>query len=574
VSSTVLDIDLAPGLIRPADARIAIVANTFQTVDETLAHYRMSAADGNVLNQNNEFYLERYRAMIPTIGGERREIVDSVNFLRSQVGGRSLINEHNSCSLNGVYLYSFLTQNGYEGKVELIDNISLEADRARQVVLESDIVLLSTTFITSVDTIVRLAKMIKEWNPRAKVIAGGAKLTQYADDSEIVEAARAADALVLSPNGEKTMLRLIPRLMEGKSLDGLMNVAYHDGEFHRSSRNLPDGVDIDTNFVRWSSLPPSIVRSSLNLRTGRGCPFKCKFCTFPSYNDQKIDLMSTESVIAQLREIQSMPEVTSVRFVDDTLFLNRKHLISVCQGMIDIGFSLPWTAYLRSTTLTEECTRYLAEAGCKLVLVGIESADQTVLDNMLKGTKEAHNWTAAANLAKYGILGFAFILTGFPGETRASVDKTIDFLNNSGIQSYVHSPLFVFPNSPVAREAREFGLTGGFNDWSHETMDCRTAIEECSRIFEEVTECGYIDRGSSVTKVLLDHGYSVDGVKNLAISHNRLAKAEIRNTPADSLLAHFQGLALGQNVGVDAVGDFTSPYARTGPVHVNSSARY
>ncbi|MFD7730118.1 B12-binding domain-containing radical SAM protein [Kitasatospora phosalacinea] len=575
MSSTLLDIDFRPDLIRPADARIAIIANAFQTVDETLAHYRMAADDEEVLNRNNEFYLERYRAMVPTVDGARREIIDAVNAMRTGEGGDSLIDEHNSCSLNGVYLYSFLSRNGYEGKVELIDNLDLEVERARQIVTDSDVVLLSTTFITSVDTIVRLARLMKEWNPRAKVIVGGAKLTQYADESEIVEAARSADALILSPNGEKTLLRMIPRLMEGRSVEGLLNVAYHDGEFHRSSRNLPDGVDIDSNFVRWSDLPPSIVRSSLNLRTGRGCPFKCKFCTFPSYNDQKVDLMSTESVIAQLREIQRMPEVKSIRFVDDTLFLNRNHLISVCQGMIDIGFDLPWTAYLRSTTLTEESCRYLSEAGCKLVLVGVESADQTVLDNMLKGTKEKHNWTAAANLAKYGILGFAFILTGFPGETTASVDKTIDFLNNSGIQSYVHSPLFVFPNSPVAREAQAFGLTGGFNDWAHPTMDCRTAIEESSRIFQEVTNCGYIDRGSSVTKVLLDHGYSVDQVKELAISHNQIARDEMNGVSTAAALAAFRRLALDRNIGASSVGAFTSPYARTGgALHINSSARY
>lgn len=69
MSSTVVDIEFGTALIRPADARIAIIANAFQTVDETLAHYRMAADDEEVLNRNNEFYLERYRAMIPTIDG-------------------------------------------------------------------------------------------------------------------------------------------------------------------------------------------------------------------------------------------------------------------------------------------------------------------------------------------------------------------------------------------------------------------------------------------------------------------------------------------------------------------------
>ncbi|NBH08559.1 radical SAM protein [Amycolatopsis sp. SID8362] len=553
-----------------------IVANACQTVDETLDQFKFGAGDPDLLERNNSGYLDLYRAMIPEIDGERREIVDAVNHVRRGLPGAGLVDEHNSSSLNGVYLYDFLCRQGYAGRTELVDNIDLEAERAAELAKAADVVLLSTTFITSASTIVRVCKLLKSWNPKALVIVGGAKLTQYSDDREIHGAARAADALILSPNGERTLLEVIRRLVLGESIASVPNIAYDDGEFRCTSRNLHDGVDIDANSVRWDELPDYILRTSVNVRTGRGCPFKCKFCTFPSYNDQQVDLMETESVVHQLRQIMRLPQVGSVRFVDDTLFLNRNHLITVCRRMIDIGFDKPWTAYLRAPTLTDECVRYLSEAGCRLVLVGVESADQAVLNNMLKGTREKHNWVAAENLAKYDVMGFAFMLVGFPGETQKSVSKSIDFLNNSGIHSYVHSPLFVFPNSPLAREARDFGLKGGFNDWAHDTMDCRTAVEECGRMFAEVHNAAYIDRGSSVTKTLLDHGASVGEASRMGVLHNETARRQGAGLDDSATRAEFAALAAGmQHATARSVDAVTTPYSRVdGRLEITSPARY
>lgn len=557
------------------NARLVVVANACQTVDETLDQYRRTSTDPAALEANNSYYLDQYVAMIPHVGGQRREIVDAINSVRAEAGHPSFLNEHNSCSLNGVYLYDLLSRFGYAGRTDLVDNIDLDSERARRLVECADIVLLSSTFITSAATIVRVTRVIKEWNSDVKVIVGGAKLTQFADESEIHEAARHADALVLSPNGEQTLLKLIPRIFRGEPIDDVPNVAYHSDGFRRSIGLHHDGVDIDAYSVRWNELPAEVLRSSVNVRTGRGCPFKCKFCTFPSYNDQRVDLMSVETVLSQLRQIMRQPQVKSVRFVDDTLFLNHRHLLDVCHGMIDIGFDLPWTAYLRTTTLNKECTTALRNAGCKLVLVGVESADQQVLNNMFKGTREAHAWEAAKNLHDSDIFGFAFILTGFPGETPRTIDKTIDFLNNSGIHSYVHSPLFVFPNSPIAKEAVGFGLEGGFNDWRHATMDCRGAMDQCMRIFHEVVNAAYIDRGSSITKVLLDHGFTVQEVRSLGIAHNELARRELDDVANDDVLEAFRRLSLGGGGGADHVTAISSPYSRTGTgLQVNSGARF
>ena len=556
--------------------KIMIVANAIQTVAETLDAFRFYSNDKARLDANNQIYLDTYLRMLPKIGGSRREIVDAANHYRTRNGRKRPLSEHNSYALNGIHLYNYLVTRGRDWQVELIDNLDLEPDLSRSIAELADVAVLSTTFITSAFTITRVSNVLKSWNPRIKVIVGGAKLTQFATELELHEAAQACDGMILSRTGEKTLLKSLDLIDDDKPFHGLPNMASWQGGFRWSPASEDDGDDIDDTRVRWETLPSRYLRSAVNVRTGRGCPFKCKFCTFPGYNDQRTDLKEVGTVMTELAEIARRPEVRSVRFVDDTLFLNKKHLIDVCKAMIATGFDRPWTCYLRASTLTDECCRYLRDAGCQLVLLGVESADDQVLRNMSKGTTEAQNWTAAGNLAKYGIFCFSFILVGYPGETEATVAKVIDFLNNSGTHGYVHSPMFIFPKSPISTEAAKFNLRGGFNDWSHDTMDAVTAIEACDHIFHSVTGAAYIDRGSSVCKVLLDHGFSVESVKELGSLHNDIARrqnggeSELTGIRKFSLLA-----ASAHGYAAESHYEASSPYSRTqDEARLNAGARY
>lgn len=542
--------------------KTVIIANANQTLDETLDSFKFYSDDPELLERNNDYYLSTFERMLPVVDGKRRELVDSINYVRRKHEVSGAINEHNSCSLNGVWLYNFLQQNNFKN-THLIDNIDMQKSDAKMLIEDADVVLISTTFITSTYTISRVGRVAKSWNPDVKVLVGGAKMIQFADEAELHNAAMACDGLILSVNGELTLLEILNRMQDGRCFHDVPNLAYYDNGFVRNPSEK-DAADINETSINWLEIPDYILRDSANVRTGRGCPFKCKFCTFPSYNNQRVVLKSTDTIVNELIAIKQQPQIKSIRFVDDTLFISKKHLIKVCQEIIDLQLDIPWTAYLRTATITEETARYLSEAGCVLVLLGVEACDDSVLKNMTKMTTEAHNWTAANNLAKYGILAYSFILTGFPGETQRTINKTIDFLNNSGTQAYVHSPMFVFPNTPVIKAAKEFGLVGGFNDWRHDTMDARGAIDACEQIFNEVTNSAYIDRGSSICKVMIDHGYSAEEVRMAGIYHNEIARLQNAGSPYGGSYTGLEKLAL-KDIEIGSFNfndEFTSYYSR------------
>jgi hypothetical protein len=127
----------------------------------------------------------------------------------------------------------------------------------------------------------------------------------------------------------------------------------------------------------------------------------------------------------------------------------------------------------------------------------------------------------------------------------------------------------------VAREAQQFDLHGGFNDWSHETMDCHTAIEECDRMFAEARNSAYLDRGSSITKVLLDHEHSVDDVRRIGILHNDLAREERGGRQTAATLERFAASVTNASYGSAAsVAALSSPYRRISTAAANAGARF
>lgn len=72
----------------------------------------------------------------------------------------------------------------------------------------------------------------------------------------------------------------------------------------------------------------------------------------------------------------------------------------------------------------------LRRAGCEIVWLGAESGAQTVLDAMEKGTTVAQIYEAAAQLHAAGVQVAFFLQFGYPGETRADIEKTLQMVRD------------------------------------------------------------------------------------------------------------------------------------------------
>jgi radical SAM superfamily enzyme YgiQ (UPF0313 family) len=70
----------------------------------------------------------------------------------------------------------------------------------------------------------------------------------------------------------------------------------------------------------------------------------------------------------------------------------------------------------------------MKKTGCQSVFVGVESGDQTVLDNIIGKSLRLKNVIKFAEMSKkIGLRTAGFYIIGFPGETKETMMNTVDF---------------------------------------------------------------------------------------------------------------------------------------------------
>lgn len=157
--------------------------------------------------------------------------------------------------------------------------------------------------------------------------------------------------------------------------------------------------------------------------TSMGCPYKCTFC-IPGTIDFK--LRNIDNCIEELRYICSLG-VKEVLFQDSTLTVNRKHILSLCQRMIEEKLNMKWICLSRVDNVDRELLALMKRAGCHSIQFGVESGDENILKDMQKGItkkqiKNAFQWCKEVKIRTNG-----FFIIGLPGETAETVRKTINF---------------------------------------------------------------------------------------------------------------------------------------------------
>jgi Radical SAM superfamily/B12 binding domain len=213
----------------------------------------------------------------------------------------------------------------------------------------------------------------------------------------------------------------------------------------------------------------------------RGCPFRCKFCSYPQQHDDLI-YKSPEKMLDEFLFYQAQG-VQHIACFDSTMLTPMARMKKLCRLLVEQRCSLDWSCYGHAAQLqSADFCRMLAQAGCFLVFVGIESGDEHVLEQMNKSATREKMLRAVRNVQEAGMLCITSLFIGFPGETPETAKNSLSFIQEAEPDFY---QLFAFQirdvNAPVIQEAERFHLTYHLNEsgmgaaWSHEGMDLETA---------------------------------------------------------------------------------------------------
>jgi radical SAM superfamily enzyme YgiQ (UPF0313 family) len=226
----------------------------------------------------------------------------------------------------------------------------------------------------------------------------------------------------------------------------------------------------------------------VSIFTSRGCNAKCTYCVYPQTMFGSFRSRSPVNIAKEFEWIaKNLPEVKEVLIDDDTFTMFSDHAKEVAKELIRVGNKIPWTCEARAT-LDYEALSLMKKAGCRLIVVGFESINQKVLNNIKKGIKQtnAEDFVEAAKKAKVKIHGC--FMAGNPGDTLETMNATLEWAINKNFDTAQFFPLQVYPGTAAYEEQKTKGLLKKqpYRMWiTDEGMHNMTLIKSDSGISEQ-----------------------------------------------------------------------------------------
>jgi len=190
----------------------------------------------------------------------------------------------------------------------------------------------------------------------------------------------------------------------------------------------------------------------ISLYTGRGCRSKCTFCLWPqTVGGHRYRTRTPAHVIEEIRVAKGyFPEVREFFFDDDTFTddLPRAEEIAVGLGKLGVTWSCNAKANVPRKTL-----QVLKDNGLRLLLVGYETGNQKILNNIKKGVRIDVARQFARDCHELGIVVHGTFIIGLPGESRETIEETIRFaidIDPHTIQVSLAAP---YPGTELFRQA-------------------------------------------------------------------------------------------------------------------------
>jgi len=278
------------------------------------------------------------------------------------------------------------------------------------------------------DVDVKIASMMKDANPKLKVAFVGPPVTIEPD--KVLENT-AIDFIV-----RREFDHQIADYAKGKPIEDLPGVSYRkngkvvhnpEGPVIENLDELPWVSKVyqrDLDVTRYNV--PFLLNPFISFYTSRGCPAMCTFCLWrQTHSGHRWRLRSTDDVANEVRfAVEAFPQGKEIFFDDDTFKYQKASTIELCRKLKPLKFT--WSCTSRVTT-DYDTLKAMKEAGCRLLIVGYESGDQQILKNIKKGATIEMAERFTANCKKLGLIIHGDFIIGLPGETPASIRKTIDF---------------------------------------------------------------------------------------------------------------------------------------------------
>jgi radical SAM superfamily enzyme YgiQ (UPF0313 family) len=365
---------------------------------------------------------------------------------------------------------------------------------------EPDVVGLSVmTFQRA--TAFKIARLIKQLRPAARIVAGGYDPSLAPD---AYEPCADVDFLVRG-EGELTFCELLRALETGRETPPIAGLSWRTPA-GLEEQDAPDRQQPARSWTHGPERPIANLKSNplrlpnrgarvLNgytllgrqvdvIETSRGCTYDCSFCSIIEMRGRNFHVYPVERVLADIADARSRG-AKAIFLVDDNITLDVHRFELLCRAIIEAGLNdIDYLVQAMTSPLAQHgatLAPLMKRAGFRYVFLGIENILEDDLEFLKARAKNARhglgsggNTTIEAidHLHRHGLFVVGGLIVGNPDDTRESIEINLKFAERYVDWPYIQHPT-PYPRTPMTQQFREQNLIVD-EDLSH--YDGTTAV--------------------------------------------------------------------------------------------------
>lgn len=433
------------------------------------------------------------------------------------------------------YLGTYLDKHAFT--FDYVNSFQDEKEELAKKLMQENIVAIAvtTTLYVSFFPIVEVVEFIRTYNRSAKIVIGGPFVSTKARNLAPAELnflfqTIGADFYVNSSQGETSLIKLIHVLKNNLPVAQVNNIYYKTDSGYQSTPISRENNRLSENMVNWD-LFSQRVGNYAAVRTAISCPFSCAFCGFPEHAGP-YQTAEVQKIEQELNRLDRIGKVKSVHFIDDTFNIPVRRFKEILKMMINKKFTFKWHSYFRSQFADKEMVEMMEESGCEGVFLGLESGSDKILKNMNKSVKPDEYYRGIQLLKEHHIVTYGNFIVGFPGEIHESVEETLHFIKDSGLDFYRAQSWYCEPITPIWRDRDKYHLKGESFEWSHSTMTASIAADLVEKIFLTLDKAKWVPQYNFDFDNIwhLKHrGMSIETIKNFLSAFNNGIEEKLAN---------------------------------------------
>ncbi len=317
-----------------------------------------------------------------------------------------------------------------------------------------------------------MAGKIKTKNSNVKTVCGGVHVS--AMGAALFSDFNSFDFLCPG-EGEETLLELVAG-QEPSSIKGLI---WRNEEEVLTNQPRPLIKEMDSmpfpayeklaGFPKGYNLPlfSYVQFPGATMITSRGCPYQCSYCDRSVFK-RGFRYNSADYIYEHIQHLRKRFGVRHINIYDDLFTANRRRITELCNLLVTKPLGIHFNCAVRVGHTDDELLRMLKNAGCLMVSLGIESADQAMLERHKSGVTLEEVEDTVKRIQAAGVRAKGLFMMGLPGETEESIKETSDFIVSLGLDDMNMSKFTPFPGAPLWSTIKEEGIFD--NDWRQ--MNC------------------------------------------------------------------------------------------------------